>query len=354
MNKTDEIKKLWSDTFGDSPEYVDMYFDRVYREADGITIDDGQRLISSLLLQRYTLWFQGRELPMAYIAGAATRRNMRGRGYMSRLMADALRESAARGDALCALIPAHDWLYFFYDQFGFSTVFYADVQRFTALHSFPTDNHYFLVDNPYSDEMYAAFARFERQRPATVLHSQRDFLNILDDLALDQGGTFVAVGRKDCGIAAMAWASLTDSGLLRVKDVFGIDADAITGALQQLRLRFPETPVLVNAPAGAQGHRHLYARGMTRIVNARMLLQAMAEANPRWHTSIRLSDHIIPDNNHTFIIDRGQCTIDDSFSGQLAFDVPIHVLNNLIFSSSRVGDVTGMPSERVHMSLMLD
>ena len=53
-----------------------------------------------------------------------------------------------------------------------------------------------MVEDPYSDEMYAAFSRFEHERKGTVLHSSRDFLNILDDLALDPGGTFIAVGEK--------------------------------------------------------------------------------------------------------------------------------------------------------------
>ena len=186
------------------------------------------------------------------------------------------------------------------------------------------------------------------------VHSSRDFLNILDDLALDPGGTFIAVGRKDCGISAMAWSALTDSGMVKVKDVFGIDADAVTGALHELRKRFPEKPFMVNAPAGDQGHRHLYARGMGRIVSVAKLLEAIAAAHPEWKCTLRVKDHILEENNHIYVAEKGSVKVDDLYSGQLDFDVTIPVLNNLLFSSASVGSVTGIPSERIHMSLMLD
>ena len=38
MSKKDEIKRLWAESFGDSREFVEMYFDRVYRDADAMTL----------------------------------------------------------------------------------------------------------------------------------------------------------------------------------------------------------------------------------------------------------------------------------------------------------------------------
>lgn len=136
MNKREEIKRIWSECFDDSPEYVDMYFDRVYNDADGMTLERGGRVVSSLLLQKYRLMVQRSEVGMSYIAGAGTRRNARGNGYMSALIVEALGRSATRGDAVCALIPANDRLYSYYKRFGFTTVFMpmsSDIRR--CMHS---------------------------------------------------------------------------------------------------------------------------------------------------------------------------------------------------------------------------
>lgn len=205
MSKRDDIKRIWSECFDDSPEYIDMYFSRVYDDADGLTLEKNGKTVSSLLLQRYMMRFHGMELPVSYVSGAATRRNARGKGYMSELMVEALYASVQRGDMLCALIPAHDWLYFFYDRFGFSTVFYVDAQRFTSLHTFPVSGSYHVVDDPYAPEVFEAFSRMERERDGAVLHSHRDFLNILDDLRLDNNGQLAVVANDEGEIVAMGW-----------------------------------------------------------------------------------------------------------------------------------------------------
>lgn len=79
MSKRDEIKKIWTECFKDSREYVDMFFDQVYRDDEAMLLtDQSGSAVSSLLLQRYAMSFHGSEAPVSYIAGAATRRSKRG------------------------------------------------------------------------------------------------------------------------------------------------------------------------------------------------------------------------------------------------------------------------------------
>lgn len=351
MSKKDDIKRLWRDCFGDSPEYLDMYFNRIYRDADALTIEADGRVASSLLLQRYDLLFHGLTPSMGYIAGAVTRRSQRGRGYMTSLMLEALDISARRGDMICALIPAHDWLYFFFDRFGFSTVFLTDTQRFTSLHPFTTEGDYHPVADAYAPEVYAAFHGMEMARGAGVLHSQRDFLNILDDLALRPGGTFVAVGRDDVPVAAMAWA--VDCGdMVQVNDVLGIDDDAHTAALHQIREAFPNRPVRYLAPAADGIRRHLYSRGMGRIVNARLCLELIASTHPRLNTRVRVTDPLLAHNNIDVRLAGGNCADATGEHGNPDFDVTIDVLTRIVFSSEQTGRLLNFPSARTHISLM--
>ena len=225
MSKRDEIKKIWTECFKDPRGYVDMFFDQVYRDDEAMLLtDQSGAAVSSLLLQHFTMSFHGSEPSVSYIAGAATRRSKRGQGYMSRLMVDALRESAVRGDMLCSLIPADEALFFFYRRYGFSTVFYTKEQRFTSFHSFSVKGEYHHVDNEMSDEVWCAFDRFQRRRKCYVLHSRRDFYNILSDLKAD-GGDFVVMAKDDedsgSEIVSMAWAR-KEGDLLLVTDVMGL------------------------------------------------------------------------------------------------------------------------------------
>lgn len=352
MSKKGDIMHLWREAYKDSPEYLDMYFDRIYRDADALTVEENDKVVSSLLMQPYMLWFYGREMAVSYIAGVTTRRQARGRGHASSLMRDALRLSRDRGDMLCALIPAHDWLYFFFDRFGFSSVFLSDVQRFTSLHKFAGEGEYAEVDDRYSDAVYEAFSDLERQRPGGILHSRRDFVNFLDDLAMRRDGTFVAVSNGERGIVAMAWASLSDD-VVQVYEVLGYEASDRQAAMRQLRLRFPDKPMRYLAPSDTPGHRRLHPRGMARIVNVRLCLATVAEANPQWKCRMRVTDPLIDDNNISLVIADGQCEeIDGVALPEPDFDVDISVLNRILFSSPSTGSTLGFPSRRTHISLM--
>lgn len=354
MSRKDDVKRLWRECFGDSDEYTDMFFSRVYSDADTLVETTGTdgRVVSSLQLATYDMLLSGNKVPMIYLGGATTARKYRGRGCMSRLMLRALDEAYSREAVMCALIPAHDWLYFFFERFGFSSVYLADRQCFTSFHPFATEAAYEELSDRYSPEVFEAFERYELNRPGGVLHSRRDFLNILDDLSFRPGGTFVAVSRPEAPVAGMAWAF--DRGdFIQVNEILGVDHDARTGALQALRREFPNRQFTVLAPANDHTGRHLYPRGMGRIVNVLRCLEVIAAANPGWRSVIRVTDPLLEQNTGVYLVERGRCGRVNDYAGALDFDIPIDVFTSIVFSSPSVGSIIGFPSERTHISLML-
>lgn len=352
MSKQEQIRRLWKDGFGDSREYTDMYFSRIYDDENVLTISNEEgRVVSCIQMAHYDMLFAGQRVGLSYFGGAITDRRYRGRGYMSRLMLQAMDKAVESGAMMCALIPAHDWLYFFFDRFGFSTVYLADRQCFTSFHPFNTAAEYVPLSDPYSDQIFEAFARFEESREGGVLHSHRDFINILDELSLRKGGTFVAVGRHDVPVAGMAWAVDRDR-FIQVNELLGVDDDARTAALRELRKRFPDRQFTVLAPAATAHGRHLYARGMGRIINAGEALRLLAQANPKWKSAIRIHDPFFPQNCHTFVVADGACTVNDAYKSRLDFDISIDVFTRVLFSSPSAGDILGFPCHRTHISLM--
>ncbi|MBP3303225.1 MAG: GNAT family N-acetyltransferase [Muribaculaceae bacterium] len=358
MSKRDEIMKIWRESFSDSRDYVAMYFDRVYRDDEALTLVDGTgAAVSSLLLQRFRMTFHGSEVPVGYIAGAATRRSQRGKGYMSQLMREALEASAGRGDMLCSLIPARSALYYFYRRFGFSTVFFTKEQRFTSLHSFPVKGEYRALDGVADDDLWSAFDRFQHMRESYVVHTRHDMDNIRADLDSDAGDFVVmAVDDEDRGprIVSMAWAAMLGD-LLLVKDVMGEDEDARTAALRRLRELHPGVPFLLYGRPGDTMGGRLMPRGMARVVNAGMLLETVARANPKWESRIRVKDPVLTHmNSHTYVIKGGRCETDDRYTGHLDMDISIEVLADVAFSSPEIGDIVRFPSVRPMISMMLD
>ena len=362
MSKKDDIQKIYREVFNDSPEYVKMLFDAIYTDREGLLLagPDGQPA-SIMLLRDFEMSFHGSRVPVAYIHGAATRRSQRGKGFMSRLIVDAVREAASRGDMMVTLIPANNALYYFYAQYGFTTVFYMKEQRFTSLHSF-TDgeddcNAYHAATDIDHDRLWEAFNRFQLARPCYILHSREGFRAILEDNRID-GGDFVVMTRddEDLGpqIVSMAWAVKRDD-LLVVTDLMGVDRSARMAALRQLRSIHPDLPFLLYAPPTDSTGGRLMPRGMGRIVNVLKCLQAVATADKNLNLKIKVYDDYLSSlNSHTYIINHGEVKIDDSYSGHLDFDVTIDVLSTIVFNSRSIADIIGFPSVRPMISLMLD
>lgn len=364
MSVKDDIKRLWQEAFGDTKEFVDMYFDSVYTDADAMTLEVDGRMVSSLLLQPYLLRFHGETLPVAYVSGAATRRQSRGKGYMSQLMLNALQSARERGAMGVALIPADVYLYDYYARMDFATVFYADAQRYTSLHQFPGGGEYYEAADIYDPEVMDAFMRMESERPCGILHSRRDFQNILDDLNIDNGRFVCMRSVADDSIAAMGWAAYSGSaGRVVVKDLLG-DGDAKLAVLRAMRAKWKDMPFTLLAPASEAGSadmpddthtlRRLMPRGMLRLVNPQMALQAIASAYPALSLTVRLSDHLMPCCAGCYRVDRGTVEYSSDTHGAVDFDVDTDTLVRVLFSSPSTGEMLGLPAQRPHISLMLD
>lgn len=352
MKRKDEIKRLWSEGLKLSPEYLDMYFDRIYHDDDALVTEVDGRVASCLLLQPFRLWFYEAEPLTGYITGAVTKRQMRGRGLMTELMLRALDKSVRRGYMMCELLPYHDWDYPYFSRFGFTEVFLTDTQRFTSLHPFAAQTGYHPLTDAYAPAVYDAFSRYQRESPGCVLHTERDFINFLDEIAMFPGGTFVAVGRKDIPVAAMAWASTDDDGTVVVHELLGADADARTGALHELRAQFPDRPFRYNAPAADAGSRRLSPCAMGRLIDVKECLSLIAAANPQWKATIRVTDPLLLHNNHTYRVGSGRCNIISEPVQKPDFDVSVEVLARIIFSAPATGEILGFPCRRTHMALM--
>ncbi|MDE7368179.1 MAG: GNAT family N-acetyltransferase [Muribaculaceae bacterium] len=354
MEKIKDVKAIYREAFDDSMAYVEMYFNRVYREEDAcVGYDPTGKIVSSLLLQQYEFNFGDNRVSMGYIAGAATRKSHRGQGYMGRLLNDALNISYERGDQFCALIPAHRWLYDYYNHFGFSTVFYIQEKRYTSVHEFNFDGEFERIDNIATPEIYETFNTLNNIRRPCVAHSYEDYLNIIEDNRMDNGLTFALRDKADGMIVAIVFAVVT-SGRVVVRDLLAVDPNVESAALAIISDEYPEMGITVIAPAEDTWTGPIESRGMMRIVNALEVLKTLAATDNSMKMKIRVQDKQIQANNHIYVIDRGNVVINDGYAGSLDLDVTVGVLSAIIFSAPKVGSIFNLQTHRPFISLMLD
>lgn len=361
MSKKSDVLKIWQECFpGDSLQWRRMFFDSAYVDEEALTMTDPETgaTVSSLLLLSYFMTFQGRVPGVAYIYGAGTLRRYRVRGFMSRLMKLALREAADRGDTFAVLIPASESLRLYYRRFGFSTVFFYLPQRYSSAHRFRVVGTYDVAD-ARSPQAFDFFERMMAQRPCCIQHTRAQFLTVMEDARLS-GHCFVAVARADGDgtPAAMVWArtdELTDD--LIVCELLSDDRDAACAALTELQRRMPGRPMtLLTQPGNYGTGLNLMPGGMARVVNVESALEAVAANNPDTSVAVRVTDSLLPENSGVYVLNNGTLKVTDSLSHGRTPDLDLDptTLTSMLFSSRAIASITGLPSERPRMSLMLD
>jgi GNAT superfamily N-acetyltransferase len=193
--KKEQIIDLWKEAFGDLDAFIQLYFERVYRDENALVIEKEGRVLSSLQMLPYTMTFCGEEIQVAYISGACTTPSEQGKGLMKQLLQEAFCEMQRRNIALTALIPAEKWLFNYYRSQGYTEVFDYAMKVYTRqeyilpvkeLSICPVDN------DPVSRDVYAFFDKKLRERPLCMLHTYSDLTTILNDLELAGGNCFAA------------------------------------------------------------------------------------------------------------------------------------------------------------------
>lgn len=113
--QTSELRALWKEAFGDTDEFIDGFFSRVFsdKRCRCVTVDG--KAVAAL----YWLDCEYRGKRIAYLYAIATLNEYRGRGICSALMRDTHDHLAKQGYTLAMLVPADKKLFSFYEKLGY-------------------------------------------------------------------------------------------------------------------------------------------------------------------------------------------------------------------------------------------
>lgn len=127
---TPAVRSLWEICFPAEDHFNDYFFDRIYQpHCNLLLLRDGAICAMTQMLP-HTLVTDGVEEAATYIYGACTHPDCRRQHLMARLLHRSFEIDRQAGRAASLLIPQEDWLYAFYESFGYRTCFYTAEQRF--------------------------------------------------------------------------------------------------------------------------------------------------------------------------------------------------------------------------------
>lgn len=271
MDKKQQIIDLWRICFGDSEAFISLYFDRVYKDENTMVIERDGKIVSALQMLPYTMTYLGKEIQVAYISGACTLPEYRGKGLMRQLLEEAFEEMKERNTALTALIPADPWLFDYYREQGYTEAFdYSEETYFRP--NIPVQLPTILViqpEVPSTEALYAYFDRKLRERPACVLHTYDDFITILRDLELTNGKMYTALDESEQVVGMAFTLPIEDnpspSGKrLFIKELLYDSEEIKELLLQETTLQNNVLQATVKMPPSPPG---TFPSGMARVID---------------------------------------------------------------------------------------
>jgi predicted acetyltransferase len=222
-----EIAFLWKEVFNDSDEYIKLFFDNIYKPENTLVMKRNHQIVSALQIVPYRVMVKDLILDAAYICGVCTRESERGKGFMNRLMNEAMELVRKRGFAFSFLIPAEHWLFDVYRKAGykFEVQDTRHITQYTAAkrHIYPSID---IV--PCNLDHYPYFNKKQLERECCVLHDYKDFEVILQDNQIDGGQVFVAL--YDRTPAGMIFVKPADNKSVVIPEVL-YDTEIIQEAL---------------------------------------------------------------------------------------------------------------------------
>ena len=177
------LTDLWQEAFHDSPEYIDLFFSRVYKPENTLVIKRNGFIISALQMIPYQVKLKSQIQPVAYICGACTNQFERGQGLMTALIEFAKCEMKKRGYAFTVLIPAEASLFNYYRKIGFKTPIYQHITQLNIddlpINTLETEN--IFTFQACTKEQFPFFRHLQHERRNSLLHDEYDFDTILQE-----------------------------------------------------------------------------------------------------------------------------------------------------------------------------
>jgi len=172
------VRDMWKRCFGDSDDYMDIYFHHKYRNENTLILIFDNKPVASLQMLIYNFTFHGKEIPLVYLSGLCTLPEYRGRGYMKDLIVRSYEVARERNIPIMALVPQDEGLLNYYHKFGFAQTFDSGVEVLPSLLK--------IIEKSNGDmqRAYELFDNLYRNNDMTVQKTFEDFVAIAEEAKL--------------------------------------------------------------------------------------------------------------------------------------------------------------------------
>ena len=282
----EQIIDLWKISFGDSDDFIRLWFDRVYKDEQTLVIRQNDKIVSALQILPYEMTYCKTTIPIGYICGVCTLPSERGKSYMNQLMCQAVTAMQNQHYVLAVLIPATPLLFDLYRRFKFANAFDYSIEEIQSNNSFNhSDSSIQIVsyEKLSQDLIYAYYHTKQRERDCSILHSADQFETICQDWILGRGEIWTAI--SDNQLVGLMFTEPVTNDTLSIREIM-VDDVATKNKLVQSILNHHQLKIAKLRIPPDRSNSNAY--GMARIINKEQMIDTYCS----FHTASPLPDLI--------------------------------------------------------------
>lgn len=230
-----KLKMLWKDLFNDESDYINWYFDNIYKDEDTKMFLENKEIYGMLFENRYHLSVDNQRFMGRYLVGIGVAPEKRGEGVMKELLLKSLKEAYDFGEEFIYLTPIDKKIY---ERFGFAYISSLSKYElsFSALCDFKKEYKIEKIqDENYNQNILIKLSEFYREVSeeyyVKVAREKEDYKKILSEVFCEDGIVYISY---DITGKINGYMSLTKSENIYVKELLFKDKDSLEGLLSIL------------------------------------------------------------------------------------------------------------------------
>lgn len=284
--------------------------DEVYAALDG----DGRALAAMEALP-YTMWYDGRKVPMYGIGGVASMPETRRQGHVRKIFEKVFSDIYEKGAVFSHLFPfSHDYYRKFgYEHIGAAVKYTLPVEAARRLSAGGVMRE-FVKGGPEQKRLIEVYESYAARHNAMLSRSSRRWDEVLN---IGPYGVDKLYYWADAGENIRAWVKFKrNGGAVEISEIAWEDCDSMLGALSFMgmfegaaeKFSFAASPEFIaelywNNLYDIRAENHWI--GMNRVVNASRALELLKKPDGEGRFTVKINDRFAEWNNNTYSVEYG-------------------------------------------------
>lgn len=297
-------RKLWEEIFTeDDQSFLDYYYHVKTSENSIYVIENEEKItVSMLQLNPYTVCFGDKEELLHYIIAVATRKEYRGRGFMTRLLETSAADMYRSGEPFTFLMPAAEEIYY---PHGFRFVYRQSRIEGVIKEWFPDEDEQLKVRFAVEEDCPALAALAEKMLKEypmiRTVRTEMYYRTLLREQKSEMGEILLVEKEKRiCGFVIYnledGKAQLREPLFMREEDWDHMVAFLMKNSIFHLQIAgvLPEEKIWMTKKLKEMEEKEIPII-MARIIHLKNFLESI-RAKKNFHVRISVKDEMIPEN----------------------------------------------------------